>query len=1200
MSGFEINLYSNKQEYYRFSTDDFALLELGIGNYNISSIANLFSVNETNFNAIKPMNPDVKEFFSNQDGSTIINKLIGQNSMQNMAIMEFDIDTKQFKETKSFSEIIKLNTNKYKSDKFTPPSDTDIKSFLQKWNQVQKGFITDEKVVNGYKAVSYKIQNSMSGCILFEADLTVLGESRKSKIKLNLLDNADAASDRGISFKDSPLFSAVPKTPYGMSYSYGGTNSAPIGQFVGGNGNPNDMVAGKMSMTFDPSLGEWQSGTQQILVRLIDNIGVADAPELTADQLLSLTREEIYDDGPDSPGYMGNFTTGKAIPLSSENGNPHMFGPDFKDGCESGNKVVVTVINRLNQGYKAGSIVVVSRLVGDNGAWTIISPGTDGGSKTKKIAFGNFEYQRYIIPINRYFAAPGSVNKITPNIVASRVRDQFYITMMSDLSEDNIQKAGNVLSLLVKMNRSSVVGSINPNSETLIKDIYSAYKNAPQVTQNPWIIQDSLSAFDYIASYYDDSVSPLIYEQQDILPRNILRRSSRIYNIGTSTGDNELAPTEVPSFWGMLFPDGYKIDQCKKFKRLTNEVMFLTGGKPLKSGSDVAGDPNLTELSCYASISFPDLKDPTKNILFIESLRGSKFIKDIPYLNNYIRKTGGVFTNPAVFFENTTPSVIKKQISLDYYIDSYDFSKLDVSNVGDYKDPNTIFGLEPIIPNRLQFSPLSIEGLYAGSTLNNSQFQKLKSSIDILNVIYAQGSVNTNILDSLLTNGPFDADIEPATPDNNDAGNIYFSKSLVYSNVFDSQSLNRHSAPKGVLDGPIIPSPVYGAGNPRIPAIPVLTCKSNISTTSSALTFTTTQYFGEVPKQTVGGGQVGQVVVLPIGGGLAWQNPSSPISTSSFPQWGDSNRTDDIDSMGTTSLHIKVYEAWPLNQTIFLGMLFTPLHFNPSTTAYKKKIEFNSNGIATVTNEPDASGKPIEARSPVDFQIPAYKNKSIISVGTVIAKDSIPNIAPISDWPWSNCRRAQLLTGGGFVYLKPVFAVSKCEIDPKNSGTGYTNGTVFTFPDGSTYTITVDGDGKITGGTFKQNYDNENILIEDANGILSLNNVTPTQSESGGAGAKFILTFILALKIGYDRPPLELVPTTRISKKSSGNEYPNSDGEGPADGTLTTSVSLEGSNVTNYDIFYFFHNDPTHYTLDNYKAFHRPIAQYIISEVQAG
>ena len=222
MSNFDINLYSTTHEFYRFSTDDFALLQLGIGGYNISSLAKFLNVkDDDSFTSIKPLNEDVKEFFSNTSTTDLIDKLIGQAYLSDMKIMDFNFDEKIYEEVTGFSEIKLLDNVKFPPENFTSPSEGTIKDFLRKWNKVQRGLEPDEKIANGYKAVAYKIQNSLSGCITFDATLTVLNHSRTSKIQLYLLDNADSDSSRTITFNGSPLITEKPSTAYDMTYGFG-------------------------------------------------------------------------------------------------------------------------------------------------------------------------------------------------------------------------------------------------------------------------------------------------------------------------------------------------------------------------------------------------------------------------------------------------------------------------------------------------------------------------------------------------------------------------------------------------------------------------------------------------------------------------------------------------------------------------------------------------------------------------------------------------------------------------------------------------------------------------------------------------------------------------------------------------------------------------------------------------------------------
>lgn len=1194
---FEINLYSNKQEFYTFATDDFALLEIGIGSYNISSIANFFSIKEDTFSEIKPMNPDTKEFFSNEAGATIANKLIGQDFLSDMKIMEFDIDTKTYKEVAGFSNIIQLNQSKFKPDKFTPPSESTIRDFLQQWNKVQQGFITDEKVVNGYKAVAYKIQNSLSGCITFNATLNILQNSRSSLIRLNLLDNADNRSERSMSFNGSPFISAVPRTPYGAEYSFNQYSQSATGAYdrpVGEN-NPRDAVAGQLATSYDPSTGEFVSGTQQMMARLLEDIDTADIPELTVEQLQGLSREEIYDNGPESPGFMGSFKTGKAIPLSAENGNPHMFGPDFNGGCSADKKVQITVINRLNQKYRAGSIVVVSRMLGESGNWVIVSPGTDTGSK-KKISFGNFEYQKYVIPTSEFFRR-SFAEIVTPNSLISKIRNHYYATLNDNIDiidDDKTYKLFCNIEFLINLNiLASLVDYDEEKPATKLYELYNNTTSSPSIIRSStadskidkFTLGHSISVFRQNLDKTFDICSP-----NEFLPKNILRQSKYLYKINVPefsthlTDDFTMGVADVP-FWGILFSDGYKADQCKKFYNKVKETIFL--GKEING---VPGDPNLSELSFKSTLCAPFLNDTAKSLLFLKSAtRDDIDTTAHGFPSDLIRKTGGVFTNyDSIFIGNS--SLI--QATKNYV----EFKKQDVyQNILQFTNTNIfsqIYGLEPVNPAKLQFSPLSIEQLYATSTLNNPGFQRIKDSLARFNAPWSD-TVTKNFLDYIKYDSigelfPTSADIfDP------DGGNQYPNRNMTFKYALDLETLTRHPAPVGVLRNGTQILPQVG-GYARSPLIPVLACKSTISTNATSLLFTVDQYFGSMAKKVVQGGQGPSVTFLPIGGGIGWSTPGNPVSVNASPQWGDNTRTDNYDSMGTTALHIRVFEAWPFNQTIYLGHMFTPIHFNPSTPGYKYEVENLADGTIKLKQSMN-SGQPIVERSEVDFRLPTNSDGYVIPIGNTITKE---NLKPISEWRWTSIRRAKLVSNGGFAYLKPSFGISSVSLKTVDgttySGRGYKQDTKFTYPDGSSFKVNVDkdSDGKITSiKDFVPNHNEIDLIKDDSPGILSLD-VTPVQSESEGSGAVFEPVFKLVGRIVIDKGPKELSNIKRLTK-------PSDMGTDAAQGISTTVVDIEGTNSQKFDIFYFFHNDPTHYSIDCYgSSYYRDLAQYVISEVK--
>jgi len=425
---FDINFYSKATDFHRYSTEDLALLSIGLGNYTKSSVFEFF-------NPARP-NPDSAEFFSG-DGS-VRDKILGKGLEGTMQILDFDIVDKTYKIKTGLSQIGKLNPQKYPVTKYQPIAIGAIDIFLDNWNKVQIGDASiPELQANTYRAIVDRIHNSVSGCLSFKATFTVLGGPRTANIMLVPTYSRDNQSSRTISFRGSPLISATPQTAEGLRYSLNQTNQLGIGQysgpFEGGDNNPKNTAAGHLRLAYDPTTGEFESGTQQILVRLIDDIDPAEISQINGGALLAATAQECYD-SPDSDLFMGNFKKGRGIPLSMENGNPYMYGPNFKGGCaNSATKSVITVVNRAAQSFKSGQLVMCSKI---NGEWVALPTGEQ--SLTKKITFGNFEYQQYILSANRYFTNGAihdfvvSLETVMPEDVARKIRNFYYLDLASE------------------------------------------------------------------------------------------------------------------------------------------------------------------------------------------------------------------------------------------------------------------------------------------------------------------------------------------------------------------------------------------------------------------------------------------------------------------------------------------------------------------------------------------------------------------------------------------------------------------------------------------------------------------------------------------------------------------------------------------------------------------------------------------------
>ena len=1274
----EINLHSRKQNFHRFGTDDFALLEIGIGNYNLSSLATFFGVDDKDFLSIKPPNPDVLEFFSNERGLTVINKLVGENNIGDMAIMEFDQSLKTYKETVGFPQIKFLDPQVYKFDKFTQPQEGSIKTFLNKWNDIQRGIETTPKIVNGYKAVIYRIQNSMSGCITFNANLSILGQPRRSLVRLYLMDSSDTESSRTISFNGSPIITDFPKTVTGLSHSFGSTSASGPGAFITpnkGDNNPQDKVAGKMAMVYDSSTGEWQSGTQQMLARLLTDIDAANVPDLTLEQLEGMNRVDNYESGTDSDLWLGGHTTGQAIPLSAEKGNPYLFGPDYKDGCEGDKKVKITVINRLNESYKAGQVVVISKMAGENGNWVIVSPGTPVAA-TKKLGFGNFEYQQYILPASLYFAIPESAERFLPDKWISKFRDDYYVNLLTDkVIDKNTHYTGNDMKEITRLN--VIASTLSGEEDDPIADLIELLDDTGIDTllsiakaQINSKIED-VGAFDFFEQHYMDKDKIFHYKpyknEHEIeigYPKNILKRSMPMLTSehDYNTYHKWFAPDpvdvmEVPVFWGMLFPDGYKASQAKKYKSLTSALPLYVD------------DANLRELSVSATECAYDLGNPLQSLLFMATNLYTAYKTPDGDANksalSIVRKTGGNFRRLTDYASSFTFEGLYNLVAMNYSKTEPNYFEHDKLITG----PTTISQLEPLNPARLQFSSLSLEALYMNTILDTESFAGLKSLIDNSSDIRFKepDEDDVNTLKEYANKIIFNNEANPEEFEGSffgDSLNSYNIKPLTLSHAFGttipSKTILRHPAPiASVMNAGYVIPKIEPYNQYRLPVMPILTCKSTISTSAEELRFTINENIGLMQKKTVSPGSADRIIVIPLFPPLVLPAGEGNIepSINATPQWGGD---DEIDSFGTTALHVKIYESVPANQLLYLGPIFTPLHFNPSAPDNIVQIEYDK-----TSGNPKLKKTTTEySLSPVDFRVPTYKPGSgggsgggdgepedggesggggtdgggdpsesggggtdggggtfgntdggtdggdggdgggggagesfgtAITIGTDLNIDDT-GVAPVSQWRINTIRRGKLLSGGGFAYYKPVFAISSVDPIPASSGINYEMGDIFEYSDGSQLTVTglgPKGDGAIASVSFTDNINDDRFKVQNSGiiGFQTLGSKAPVYKGESGSGASFkIKTMKLIKSLEYDKPP----KSTNIVRLTSSNDKGNSDAK---IGTKSTTIELPKSDKKDYDIFYFYHNDPSHYSMDNYNPYNQGFAQHVISEI---
>lgn len=310
--------------------------------------------------------------------------------------------------------------------------------------------------------------------------------------------------------------------------------------------------------------------------------------------------------------------------------------------------------------------------------------------------------------------------------------------------------------------------------------------------------------------------------------------------------------------------------------------------------------------------------------------------------------------------------------------------------------------------------------------------------------------------------------------------------------------------------------------------------------------FSVQQSFGSKIRQTVSGGQVDNFFF----GSLIGSNPSQ---INSFPSWGSAD--DSYNSFGTLALHIRIFDYWPQNQTVFDSRYFSVLHFNP--------------GELTTT----------EGTTSVDLLTPKYESGDILKYGSTVSKTE--KLLPQSGWAKNTIRRGQLLTNGNFHYLKHVIGLGD-NYKITEGGSGFNVGDIITIATGAIIEVVSTGtNGSLSRFKFVTNEDSWNKYLERGQ------NVTHTSFENTGkltisfnpksAGKSATIDFMngVCYTIGLiDKAPIEY--TSGGSRLTNSSNRGNGTGEipkGHVKTTLETQISVESNNSGKYDCFFHFHND---------------------------
>lgn len=1170
--------------YHTYYTTYAPLHNVGIASYTMNSLRGYFEDNvvtiynlfhEPIYNATATQTRSLLSRIE-QD----YKKLIGDVSPGDMAglpcIFEFKEDTLSYE---------------YTTD-FLPPGQS-LKQFVTAYDKVfhsSAGAVTQEDK-DLMKAVA-KVHNSLSGCISFQPSITLGGSSSSTGPEISLVlknkKNNNNSNSRIITIKGSPVITDIPRRSTGAKYGFRETDRSQIGEYntvsEGSIQNPKNTVTAPLKLIYNPSLSLWEGGTQQILARLLTDIDAPDIQDATAETLENMTITGAYDS--ESTQYISQFTVGVAMPMSVEKGNPYMFGPNFKESDTIKEKI--RVVNRAPRDFKTGDVVMCSCI---DGEWIV--QGFDLGKPRKPTAkINKWTYSKMFVNSDSFFrdnrfltlgdkllddgtpARMKYANKISPDYYEQNRRNKYYMDMFpnADPPSKLMAEADNGRQFS-EMTNISAIAMLNLKP---FLDAASALGSALPVFDDfePSNSYIQVTIFDHLGPHMGGN-SPL---------GTLIGRTNANYPQFQRLDDMQPRDygSDLPFFWGPTFPDGYSSAHVQAFKTRaqgTDIEQLPLGGSHITAGeSDALSlDPNKNLLIDPFPLMFADSRDGNLKQLPAEvATNGSpngKFSYPISDWNRLF-SFEGAYKNLVDQYANFMADGYR------LYRAVYEKLSDPPAAEGQSKPKYDFYALDPVNPAIIQFSPLQAE--------------------------LALHSANPPAVAAYLDGSPW-RHIRPDAE-----GTSLWGKALQRNTYVDFS--------QGVAWGPLTLSPSdspLGLSfwpdssdlKPKTNLYGIIAAKNKMTVKNGgSINFTTKQSFGQDKSFLfAGAGGFNISIVLANAASFAMISNSSGGNDRAIKQWG--SYADNYNSVGTTTLHLRVFDGWPEEDTLYDPRYFSILHFNPRATPSTLGFSVASKNVVGVPYEgewTDRTTKKLQvlnyprdidiSSSKVDFRVPTVGHptdtsldNTVVPLGATINIKGYNNEAlrPQEEWAINPVRRGQLLTAGGFRYYKRTIGIQSYTIE--SGGTGYIVNNLITLIKGAILKVTgVSGAGAITSVSISDR-GKDFISIDFGSGA---NAVVSTD----GLGTNAII--FLTNGIVYDLEQKDEAPKDRlpgIRRLTIGSNA----GDSATNGQLTTNVSPEENANGLYDAFYYFKNDTSHTLMDTHGNMMNWL-QYVTLELSVG
>ena len=997
-----------------------------------------------------------------------------------------------------------------------------------------------------------KIQGSLEGYVGF------YNNNKEIILKLyfySIQQHSGRRNDRVLADKGPPLIAGVPRTSTGLTFGNkqtknnlvskpGSTEFPQLGVKVPpsplGINDPNNTITAPLKMHYNEALGVWDA-SNQMLATLIQDLDPASTKAVTIsyEELVDAVSENYFDTT--SEQYAGGHTAGLAVPLSVHHNNPDMFGPTLIK-CADSNKIdTIKVINRSSNSFKTGEIVLCTMI----GAEWIIQKYSIPSSAGSVTRVGRWGFYKFIANSDWFFRTNSdSQNKggdtILPTTCQQMLRHKFYTSLRvnstSTLPETIVTKSG--------------ISLLNQVSPTPIANLHKYIQ---------------ISSFDMSSATKGGTASGDFY--YNINMYNPAQQGDKVF-------------WNTPLYWGPVFPDGY---QTAGYYNMKNNTTTIFKAIEHKANSDT--DPSYY---AFADMSLNNYYDVYKN--FFGTATTPQAIAETATDTNFYQlpadiATNGKYSDTSFPLESTDSFIeavnnpnfatVINALLLDgfgSFLATTGITPPDRFNI-DNAFISNVYGLQPVNPLKIQFSPLCAELAGADDVKSpdarnqERNFQQL--SRDLLNA--KKPATSSNITNEIrLFQGVYNrlGVSDPRITVTATACSVYTGatgftfNSIPYDCYIKYSPLNKPRASTALFEDYNDPDKT-GSNTVGIIASRVKIRKSK----GGPLNISATQRFG-INGKSIGSTGEGNYTISALNALISFTTGGGKtLEQKWYPAWG-STINDAINSFGTTCLYGMAWDYWPEKQTVFIPQYFTVLHFNEGA-------------ILTAATKDDNGIDKIDFPK-LDFRTPTTTENEPMALGAIIQHGT--QIKDPNEWKVNTIRRGQLVTGDGFFYYKNVIGFADDGKTVKKPGTGFALNAEIKITNGAVIRITgLDENGGITSFTFAEDKTLKNAGFNLSH-LLRGEGITPaTFSTASGIevtvtnpnSSKQSATIVFTKGVVYEQIKRDIGPQLRcpITKLST------SSGEGrvPVDTVTNTVLDLEDNTGSaypgQYELFLFYQND---------------------------